>query len=392
MIDINDFTGKECIYILMVDDDEKLYKFGRTGNIITRMNQHRRTFDAMEIVNIFEVSSYPCAKAVEQCIKNYVKQTEAHCYYDPINNKIGPDKIKGCETEMFITDDIDDIVTKIRKYIDEKSEPDEVKIKLLTELEVKKRETFQIELEKDTQKQITYQIGLETFQKELEVIQAKIELEKLLKFNSEQKVQNKMNSRKTPKTTIKPSNQYAKVCTIPKSDDHDSVVFSESEEGELKCSLCSKFYSSVSNLNRHTKTCNGPKPDDSTVICKYCSKTYVNKHSRIRHESTCSHKPVECPKCTKVISNKSNLTRHMKKCEGAKPDNHDSIVCEYCFGEYYNKYNRIKHEKNCSYKPITDTKCKHCLKIYATKDICMEHELSCPKTELDQGKIDSLVN
>ena len=54
-IDINDFVGKSCFYLISTCSTQNLYKFGHTKDIAGRMDNHRKTFGSIDIVMMIDM-------------------------------------------------------------------------------------------------------------------------------------------------------------------------------------------------------------------------------------------------------------------------------------------------------------------------------------------------
>ena len=263
MIDINDYIDKECFYILLVNSDSGLYKFGRTGDIVKRMEQHRKTFDKIEISKIYDVGTHSASKLLEQYIKNHVHQMNIHRYYDPETQTVSSSRIPDCknQTEMCLTDNLDDLASKISRYIInisvlENTRNDVMKVRLNIVLEKEKQETL-----------------------------------KLL--------------RDTYAWEIKRNNSIKKDILKLEIERNKSSITNKTLKLELICH------------NKSIKTIHTPVDDR---VCETCSRSFFNKSSKIRHQKKCTGKPkitesLNCGHCDKVLSNKHNQVKHEKICK-----------------------------------------------------------------------------
>ena len=78
----------------------------------------------------------------------------------------------------------------------------------------------------------------------------------------------------------------------------------------LKCKLCSKFFSRVSNLNRHIATIHEKK---TKFKCHICNKCFGHSRSLTDHIITVHEKlkPHQCSICANRFSQHSNLKQHI---------------------------------------------------------------------------------
>ena len=112
-VDFNEFADDSCIYLIHIMTD--YFKFGVSSGIDNRMSDHFNNFKKLNhrptIVNIWKCNKAKIMKTTEKKIKNYAKQ----------NNILV--KAFG-QTEIMKTDNIDHIVEKITKYIDNQNNVD----------------------------------------------------------------------------------------------------------------------------------------------------------------------------------------------------------------------------------------------------------------------------
>ena len=266
MIDINDYIDKECFYVLLVDSGAGLYKFGRTGDIAKRMEQHRKTFGKIEISKIYDVETYSASKLLEQYIKNHVHQMNIHRYYDPETQTVSSTRIPDCknQTEMCLTDNLDDLTLKISRYIINISvlknsrNDDEMKLKLNIMLEKEKQET--LKLLRDT---YIWEFKNNSIKKDI----LELEIER-------------------NKSTITDKPLKLEIIHHIKEPLKKEIKLSKSE---TMCGMCHKKFSNRSSRKRHEKTCDGSHKFTDTTTCKFCSKTYCNKYVRTKHELKCHY-------------------------------------------------------------------------------------------------------
>jgi len=172
--EINDYIGKDCVYILHIKND--IYKFGYSSNLENRLNTHKNKLDYQKKIKFYILNNINEAKQLEKQIKYYLKQNNILISYE--NQK-----------EIFKTDDIDSIIEKIDKFaesIQTKTNNtieynDEIDEDLTTEEMYKPihQKEYILEIEKEKTKQIvsTNNVLLEkekTKQMELEILFYKI--------------------------------------------------------------------------------------------------------------------------------------------------------------------------------------------------------------------------
>lgn len=109
------YVNKSCIYILCVDSEKQLYKYGNTDRIMKRMNNHDQKLKFESFVKIFEVPNKSVAMSIENDIKKLVVTYGINTRHD---NGI----------EFFITDEhftIDFVLKCVEKFIKERTSEEE---------------------------------------------------------------------------------------------------------------------------------------------------------------------------------------------------------------------------------------------------------------------------
>jgi hypothetical protein len=118
-IDMNDFVGDTCIYLIHITED--YFKFGLTVKFVNRGNTHFANFQKQgykpQYINAWKCISAKAMWNVENAVKQYIKQHRIRV------------KFAG-ETEIIKTDDIQHIVDKINSYVEHENEADIVALKI----------------------------------------------------------------------------------------------------------------------------------------------------------------------------------------------------------------------------------------------------------------------
>lgn len=102
---------------------------------------------------------------------------------------------------------------------------------------------------------------------------------------------------------------------------HSSTQFEISllDLQKMKCDICSKNFSTLTNLNRHLKT---HFPDNS-FVCAFCAKTFTTRQHHDEHltsHMTNLDKVYSCNKCETTYRHKASLRRHMKTHQNPVPN------------------------------------------------------------------------
>ncbi len=123
----------------------------------------------------------------------------------------------------------------------------------------------------------------------------------------------------------------------------------------VKCKKCGFFYASTSVLNRHLKTCKGPK------LCVHCN----SKIPKERASFQCLTCATKCAKCGYIFTHAS-LWRHRKICTGKKCVDCKIKIARECNGTRCQNCKELRHN-------VTNLRYTHSwkgalkMKIYQTK-------------------------
>ena len=137
---VGDAANTPCVYIIYVKDN--LYKFGKSTDIVTRLNNHKQKLEYREVIRIYKFSSESLMRKFENIIKQYVKTINIHRKTD-----------KGIE--FFETENIQDVLKDLEdKYKDiNKYSLNDIDIDVLDKLIVfEKEKTKQLELQLEIKK------------------------------------------------------------------------------------------------------------------------------------------------------------------------------------------------------------------------------------------------
>jgi phage anti-repressor protein len=100
-LDISKYKGKETIYVIKIKDNN--YKFGHTGNIIRRLETHKRELNYECVIKLWSCDDRSVSKKIEDNIKLYIKHQKIGVTYKT-------------QVEIFKTDNIDKILDIINGY------------------------------------------------------------------------------------------------------------------------------------------------------------------------------------------------------------------------------------------------------------------------------------
>jgi phage anti-repressor protein len=100
-LDVSKYKGKETIYVIKIKDQN--YKFGHTGNIVRRLETHKRELNYECVIKLWSCDNRSVSKKIEDNIKLYIKHQKIGVTYKT-------------QVEIFKTDNIDKILDIINGY------------------------------------------------------------------------------------------------------------------------------------------------------------------------------------------------------------------------------------------------------------------------------------
>ncbi|XP_046862318.1 zinc finger protein 431-like isoform X2 [Xenia sp. Carnegie-2017] len=118
------------------------------------------------------------------------------------------------------------------------------------------------------------------------------------------------------------------------------------ESSRVTCNICSKVFSSISNLRKHQKKHekNGYPPIEKKRLykCSECIETFLNEKDLEVHRSThVGIVPIKCNDCGEVFAQKNMLRRHHAVVhKGIRP-----FSCNYCEKTFTQRGNLARHCK-----------------------------------------------
>ena len=118
------------------------------------------------------------------------------------------------------------------------------------------------------------------------------------------------------------------------------------ESSRVTCSICSKVFSSISNLRKHEKKhekIGFPKRDKKRLFkCSECPETFLTqKFLEVHRKKHVRIVPIQCGDCGEVFAQKNLLRRHQAVVhKGIRP-----FTCKYCDKTFTQRGNLARHCK-----------------------------------------------
>lgn len=147
----------------------------------------------------------------------------------------------------------------------------------------------------------------------------------------------------------------------------------ENEQNTNVCNICSKTYSTCSNLRRRQQI-----HSSNIKTCFNCDKIYLSKQAFSMHTQT--HKQnFQCQCCTKRFSRSWLLNIHTRTHTGEKP-----FKCTTCNKSFADKSNLRVHTK--IHTNIKDNVCDNCGKCFSIKSYLKKHMQNniCKKKDYEE--------
>lgn len=142
---------------------------------------------------------------------------------------------------------------------------------------------------------------------------------------------------------------------------HIANTHSNHEKKEFSCEICSKTFTTKSNLSYHLTT----HTQDFQVQCKLCEKWLKNKVCLRKHMTMHSDTKHNCDQCNYSSANKQCLINHQKVHHSEdKP-----FKCEHCGNSFKLKNTLINHV-NGMHKGIRKYQCEFCYKTFVSSGNC----------------------
>ena len=105
----------------------------------------------------------------------------------------------------------------------------------------------------------------------------------------------------------------------------------------VKCSICNKWFSSVSSFIQHKSVHTGERPYE----CEFCHKTFRQQGNLASHRRThIGLKPYKCDICDKRFANSSNVVVHKRTHTGEKP-----FECDICYKRFSQFAHLVGHKR-----------------------------------------------
>ena len=128
----------------------------------------------------------------------------------------------------------------------------------------------------------------------------------------------------------------------------------------VECSICSKVYSSKTDLGKHIANVHGNK-------CKFCPElvkdTIMNEHIALLHA-------IKCGYCPEKFANNAVMKAHVKSVH--------EIKCQICPAIFLTNEKLDQHMKKSHTKrknePVHKTKCPFCSAIFSSNKEWLEHK------------------
>lgn len=142
---------------------------------------------------------------------------------------------------------------------------------------------------------------------------------------------------------------------------HIAAVHSTVQMKKFTCDICSRVFTTRSNLIYHVTT----HQIGHQVQCKLCLKWLKNKICLKKHMTTHSETKFACEICDYSSANKQCLVNHQKVHHSeVKPFN-----CEVC-GNSFKLKNTLVNHINAMHKGLRKYKCEFCAKTFVSSGNC----------------------
>lgn len=142
---------------------------------------------------------------------------------------------------------------------------------------------------------------------------------------------------------------------------HIANSHSTHEKREFICEICSKTFTTKSNLSYHLTT----HTQDFQVQCELCGKWLKNKVCLRKHMTIHSETKHNCDKCNYSSANKQCLINHQK----VHHSEEKPFRCEHCGNSFKLKNTLINHV-NGMHKGIRKYHCEFCSKTFVSSGNC----------------------
>ncbi len=186
-----------------------------------------------------------------------------------------------------------------------------------------------------------------------------------------------------------------KVNVTPRPPSSSSVSINNLD-GNLKCSICNREFSTKSLLQRHNKVVHEKKYNLSCHLCGMGiqSKHQLKKHLLGKHKDDPVAKQLEeeegiknlkCPVvgCASRFIKKGALDKHVERFHGGDEKNLEEIdkrfKCQFCAKGFWDRTKLKHHERIHEGEGKEDWKCELCGKGFSTKQYLRYHQLHTHK-------------